>query len=92
MASKKGSHDPCKKESCDIQRCLNEHNFDDQRCLDTIEMMLKCCRVWREKSICCSGFMLHIQQEEKDASVGAQKTHTHKWQDSDNTSHNGQIN
>lgn len=49
--------DPCQKEACAIQKCLQEHNYQEDACVKFIKEMLKCCEKWREMSGCCSGFL-----------------------------------
>lgn len=48
---------PCQKEACAIQKCLQEHNYQEDRCQQVIEAMKKCCK--RESAInteLCLGF------------------------------------
>ena len=69
MTFKKGSSDPCKQEACDIQSCLKRNNFQEEKCLDTIDKLKDCCRVWYEQSFktvqsdCCSGFVKEFVEE-----------------------------
>lgn len=48
---------PCQKEACAIQKCLQEQNYQEDRCRQVIEAMRKCCK--RESAIntkLCLGF------------------------------------
>ncbi|XP_073988391.1 cx9C motif-containing protein 4 [Rhodnius prolixus] len=47
--------DPCKVHACNIQKCLKEHNFQEDKCRNWIEYLRECCVVWGEKSTSCSG-------------------------------------
>ncbi|KAL6010646.1 hypothetical protein ACLOJK_001083 [Asimina triloba] len=48
------SREPCKKQACDIQACLNKNNFDPQRCLNAIELLQSCCEKCEYKSTHCA--------------------------------------
>ncbi|KAK7130671.1 hypothetical protein R3I94_015970 [Phoxinus phoxinus] len=47
--------DPCQKQACAIQKCLQANKYIERRCEDVIRDMRKCCEV-HESSVCCSGF------------------------------------
>ncbi|OWF38766.1 Cx9C motif-containing protein 4 [Mizuhopecten yessoensis] len=53
---KKTIPDPCQKQACDIQTCLQAKNYDESACRKFIEALEKCCErnVGRE-SVCCDG-------------------------------------
>lgn len=70
MTFKRGSTDPCKQEACDIQTCLKNNHFQQDKCLEYIENLKKCCRIWMKsssdlKSDCCSGFIKSLKEEEQ---------------------------
>ncbi|XP_027010140.2 cx9C motif-containing protein 4 [Tachysurus fulvidraco] len=49
--------DPCQKQACDIQKCLQANNYSESRCEDVIRAMMKCCEAQKGKdSVCCAGF------------------------------------
>lgn len=50
--------DRCKKEACRIQACLNENNYQEDKCLEVLEQMRICCLKWHKESLCCSGIDL----------------------------------
>ncbi|XP_044730013.1 cx9C motif-containing protein 4 [Chrysoperla carnea] len=56
--------DPCKKFACRIQKCLQEHNFQEDRCQLEIEELRQCCVKWKSESICCSGIDIPPKKEE----------------------------
>lgn len=51
----------CAKETCAIQSCLQEHNYQQAACEDKIEELKKCCRKLSPQvlnySIYCEGFI-----------------------------------
>ncbi|XP_062867973.1 cx9C motif-containing protein 4 [Trichomycterus rosablanca] len=49
--------DPCQKQACAIQKCLQANNYIESRCEDVIQAMRRCCEDnSAETSVCCSGF------------------------------------
>ncbi|XP_057673489.1 cx9C motif-containing protein 4 [Corythoichthys intestinalis] len=60
--------DPCQKQACAIQTCLQANRYVESMCEDVIEDMRRCCRTHGTNSICCSGF--------KDPKVTKQKPKT----------------
>ncbi|XP_064827285.1 cx9C motif-containing protein 4 [Oncorhynchus masou masou] len=48
--------DPCQKQACAIQKCLQANKYIESRCEDVIRAMRICCEHAGENSICCSGF------------------------------------
>ena len=70
MSQKK---DPCLKNACKLQTCLERRGFDDQKCQNEMNFIRECCETWWESSIVCEGFIkdlkspklkqLKIQQE-----------------------------
>ncbi|XP_060688665.1 cx9C motif-containing protein 4 isoform X1 [Hemiscyllium ocellatum] len=54
--------DPCQKQACEIQKCLQANHYQESRCQHAIEEMHKCCKIYAKTSVCCSGF---LKEEEK---------------------------
>ncbi|KAF7225607.1 cx9C motif-containing protein 4 [Nothobranchius furzeri] len=48
--------DPCQKQACAIQKCLQANNYSESLCENVIREMRRCCEAQAGKSICCSGF------------------------------------
>ncbi|XP_010728798.1 cx9C motif-containing protein 4 [Larimichthys crocea] len=48
--------DPCQKQACAIQTCLQANKYVESMCEDVIREMRRCCEVHAGHSICCSGF------------------------------------
>ncbi|XP_068193608.1 cx9C motif-containing protein 4 [Antennarius striatus] len=48
--------DPCQKQACAIQTCLQANKYVESMCEDLIREMRRCCETQTGKSICCSGF------------------------------------
>ncbi|XP_019731368.1 cx9C motif-containing protein 4 [Hippocampus comes] len=48
--------DPCKKQACAIQACLQANKYVESMCADVIDDMRRCCRIYGANSLCCSGF------------------------------------
>ncbi|KAG7223187.1 hypothetical protein INR49_015795 [Caranx melampygus] len=48
--------DPCQKQACAIQRCLQANKYVESMCEDVTRDMRRCCEMQAGKSICCSGF------------------------------------
>lgn len=51
--------DPCKKYACDIQKCLYENRFQEDKCVKWIEYLRECCVKWGDSSISCSGIKVN---------------------------------
>lgn len=67
--------DPCQKQACAIQKCLQEHNYQEEACVKFIEEMHKCCDKWKDMSGCCSGFLKESKRaKEREASPMHQQT------------------
>ena len=58
--------DPCKKYACEFQYCLQKHNYLEEKCVDVLNRIKKCCEENydmrssnsnAEISATCSGFM-----------------------------------
>ncbi|XP_069068254.1 cx9C motif-containing protein 4 [Pleurodeles waltl] len=61
--------DPCQKQACDIQKCLQANKYVESKCEAVIQEMRRCCALHPPgRSICCSGF-----QKEDEAKSGARK-------------------
>ncbi|XP_078612978.1 cx9C motif-containing protein 4-like [Branchiostoma floridae x Branchiostoma japonicum] len=49
--------DPCQRQACDIQVCLQANNYKESRCESVLRAMERCCeKPWAQDSVCCSGF------------------------------------
>ncbi|KAG3273278.1 cx9C motif-containing protein 4 [Ictidomys tridecemlineatus] len=49
--------DPCQKQACEIQKCLQANNYIESKCQAVIEELRKCCaRYPKGRSLVCSGF------------------------------------
>ncbi|XP_022238423.1 cx9C motif-containing protein 4-like [Limulus polyphemus] len=48
--------DPCQKQACAIQKCLQENNYNEDACQYVVEAMRHCCKKFYDNSKCCSGF------------------------------------
>ncbi|XP_028311675.1 cx9C motif-containing protein 4 [Gouania willdenowi] len=48
--------DPCQKQACAIQTCLQANKYMENLCEDVIRDMRRCCQTHARQSICCSGF------------------------------------
>ncbi|XP_075894764.1 cx9C motif-containing protein 4 [Nelusetta ayraudi] len=48
--------DPCQKQACAIQHCLQANKYVESMCADVIRDMRRCCEIHAAKSLCCSGF------------------------------------
>ncbi|XP_032886351.1 cx9C motif-containing protein 4 isoform X2 [Amblyraja radiata] len=49
--------DPCKKQACEIQKCLKAHHYQESKCQHVIQDMYRCCKIHAKASVCCSGFL-----------------------------------
>ncbi|XP_076436001.1 cx9C motif-containing protein 4-like [Babylonia areolata] len=50
--------DPCQKQACEIQKCLQAHKYQESQCEDVINAMLQCCAKFQDlESVCCAGFL-----------------------------------
>ncbi|XP_054891788.1 cx9C motif-containing protein 4 [Poeciliopsis prolifica] len=48
--------DPCQKQACAIQKCLQANKYMESMCEDVIRNMRRCCEIHGRNSTCCSGF------------------------------------
>ncbi|XP_037055273.1 cx9C motif-containing protein 4 isoform X1 [Peromyscus leucopus] len=49
--------DPCQKQACEIQKCLQANNYMESKCQAVIQELHKCCaRYPKGRSLVCSGF------------------------------------
>ncbi|XP_071776792.1 cx9C motif-containing protein 4 [Centroberyx gerrardi] len=49
--------DPCQKQACAIQKCLQANKYMESQCEDVIREMRRCCEAQAAgSSVCCSGF------------------------------------
>ncbi|KAG1677830.1 hypothetical protein FOA52_008594 [Chlamydomonas sp. UWO 241] len=56
----------CKPFACQIQECLDKHNFDQRQCAKDIDKLIACCRTLAKPgaSLHCAGFMHAIRAAE----------------------------
>jgi len=47
--------DPCLRYACDIQKCLQGNNYNENACTVTIERLSKCCKRFNYTPLCCEG-------------------------------------
>ncbi|ESO83794.1 hypothetical protein LOTGIDRAFT_132754 [Lottia gigantea] len=47
--------DPCQKQACAIQKCLQANNYQESKCESVLEDMKKCCEKFGKLSGCCDG-------------------------------------
>lgn len=49
----------CRKEACRIQTCLQENGYQQEKCQDVINKLIKCCleKTGAEEDIRCSAFL-----------------------------------
>ncbi|XP_068061419.1 cx9C motif-containing protein 4 isoform X1 [Anomalospiza imberbis] len=58
--------DPCQKQACEIQKCLQANNYLESKCEAALQEMRKCCaRYAKGRSVCCSGFEREEREREK---------------------------
>ncbi|KAL6470379.1 hypothetical protein MHYP_G00214980 [Metynnis hypsauchen] len=58
--------DPCQKQACAIQKCLQANKYIESRCEDVIRAMRQCCETHSGvNSVCCSGFAREYKTTEK---------------------------
>nr|XP_056715751.1 cx9C motif-containing protein 4 [Euleptes europaea] len=70
--------DPCQKQACEIQKCLQANNYLESKCEAVLQEMRRCCgRYPPGRSIVCSGFELEKKekQKQKSASKGTHDPH-----------------
>ncbi|XP_069978194.1 cx9C motif-containing protein 4 isoform X1 [Penaeus vannamei] len=54
--------DPCQKQACAIQYCLQKNKYQESACQAEIEALRNCCKKWSKESGCCAG----VKLEEND--------------------------
>jgi len=47
--------DPCMKQACDIQVCLQGNNYNEDKCKKFFESLTKCCEKFWKNSVVCEG-------------------------------------
>lgn len=58
--------DPCQKQACDIQYCLQKNNYQEAKCTREVQALVDCCRKWRNGSaVVCKGVKLPEEKQEK---------------------------
>jgi hypothetical protein len=68
QAGDSGGRSPsgCKREACDIQACLQQHDHQQSRCQGAIRALVTCCRSYRAKhghsNEQCSGIRLDSER------------------------------
>ncbi|KAK3877629.1 hypothetical protein Pcinc_017664 [Petrolisthes cinctipes] len=50
--------DPCQRQACDIQHCLQRNHYQEQACQAQVLALQECCRKWWKESGCCAGVKL----------------------------------
>jgi len=65
----------CKKAACRIQVCLKENEFQEEKCQDVIDKLIKCCREKPQAKydIRCSGFTNHMKVVEPSSTTTKDK-------------------
>ncbi|XP_012608048.1 cx9C motif-containing protein 4 isoform X2 [Microcebus murinus] len=49
--------DPCQKQACEIQKCLQANNYMESKCQAVMQELRKCCAQYpKGRSLICSGF------------------------------------
>ncbi|KAF0437092.1 mature T-cell proliferation 1 neighbor protein-like protein [Gigaspora margarita] len=43
VEQQKADSQPCHREACAIQECLQKNNYQEERCKDVINQLFKCC-------------------------------------------------
>ncbi|XP_040047857.1 cx9C motif-containing protein 4 [Gasterosteus aculeatus] len=59
--------DPCQRQACAIQQCLQANRYQESMCEDVIREMRRCCDTQAGNSICCSGFKDSKPNESKSS-------------------------
>ncbi|CAH3146440.1 unnamed protein product [Pocillopora meandrina] len=55
---------PCQKEACAIQKCLQEYNYQEDRCQHVINNMKKCCqKISAINTELCLGFKQNLSSK-----------------------------
>lgn len=57
--------DPCQKEACNIQSCLQKNNYQEEKCAAQLRAMLDCCRKYFDQSNACGGFKKEVEEDLK---------------------------
>ncbi|XP_070704569.1 cx9C motif-containing protein 4 [Pempheris klunzingeri] len=60
--------DPCQKQACAIQKCLQANRYMESMCQDVIREMRRCCEKQAGDSVCCSGFKDSKPKQENKSS------------------------
>jgi len=47
--------DPCLRYACDIQKCLQGNNYNEDACTVAIERLTNCCKRFDFTPLCCEG-------------------------------------
>ncbi|XP_003342238.2 cx9C motif-containing protein 4 isoform X4 [Monodelphis domestica] len=58
--------DPCQKQACDIQKCLQANNYMESKCEAVIQELRRCCAQYpKGRSVVCSGFEKEDEERQK---------------------------
>ncbi|XP_045129715.1 cx9C motif-containing protein 4-like isoform X2 [Portunus trituberculatus] len=47
--------DPCQRQACAIQECLQKNKYQEAACEAQIAALEECCKKWYKESGCCAG-------------------------------------
>lgn len=50
--------DPCQKQACDLQVCLQGAKYQEEKCAKFIEALRNCCKKFADRSDVCGGVTL----------------------------------
>ncbi|XP_063845588.1 cx9C motif-containing protein 4-like [Scylla paramamosain] len=62
--------DPCQRQACDIQECLQRNRYQEAACETQITALQECCKKWYKESGCCAG----VKIKDSATSTAALKT------------------
>lgn len=62
--------DPCQKQACAIQYCLQRNSYQESKCQVELLALKDCCKKWSKESGCCTG----VKVENSNSSSEALKT------------------
>ncbi|KAM8966090.1 cx9C motif-containing protein 4 isoform X2 [Sminthopsis crassicaudata] len=58
--------DPCQKQACEIQKCLQANNYMESKCEAVIQELRRCCAQYpKGRSVVCSGFEKEDEERQK---------------------------
>jgi len=47
--------DPCLRYACEIQKCLQGNDYNEDRCVVAIQRLSDCCKRFNYTPLCCEG-------------------------------------